>query len=156
MINRLKKAIAVSVLLSLLLFLFSCGGRTKGRACDVLTDFCKSYGIEAELICSCAQGSCTEPDEQLLSTVFCAPFPVGVDYALVLHSKLTSLVEVGVFSAAGGSDRFGLIPILEERLAYLREVGGEGEGFLFCKGGFVFYGFLSDPQRAVGILRALV
>ena len=150
------RAIAGAVLLSLLLLLSSCGGaEVEPRA--VLRDFCRIYSMEARIFDSGAAPDSEEYiDGQTVTTVFCAPLPVGVDFALALHSKLGSVREVGVFRAGSSSDSYELIRLIEERLGYLSSADPSGEPFIFRRGGILAYGFLEDGDRAEELLRSLL
>ncbi len=154
--NNLKSAAAGIVLLSFLLSFSSCAAAEREPR-EILSDFCRLSGIEAEIFYSGAAPDSPEfIDRDTVRVIYSSEVPVGVEYAVALHSKLSSIREVGVFVARSSSDKYELMCMIDGRISYLTAAGAKGQSFIVRCGDVIAYGFVDDGDKAEQLMRKLM
>lgn len=152
----LKSATAGIVLLSFLLSFSSCASAEREPR-EILSDFCRLSGIEAEIFSYDAAPDSPEfIDRETVRVIYSSYMPVGVEYAVALHSKLSSVREVGVFVARSSSDKYELMSMIDGRISYLNASGAKGQSFIVRCGDVIAYGFVDDADKAERIMRKLM
>ncbi|MBQ8372413.1 MAG: hypothetical protein IJX38_05725 [Clostridia bacterium] len=144
-------ATVLMIVLSPFCLLVSCSSEITPE--QLTSQICSAYGIEGAAYSSrAAEGEEGYISERLESVLFDSPIPPSVHYSLVLHSKLDSLYEVGVFSCPGGEDRLYVRELSEKRLELLEATASVGEGVALVRGELVIYVYMPDASGALDLI----
>ena len=150
----MKKIIAIFLILPCV-FLQSCRGKYNETA-GVVSDFIREYGISAVPYSSLAK----EGDDGFITPELCKQLFTNTDvlprdYTLVLHSRLDSVFELGVFLSDDASDRLMIAEECGGRVRLLESLT-EGEGRVFIKNNLVIYIFSKDVENALKTLERVL
>ena len=138
-------------------FLFSCGARTV-EPCEVIARFRDGYLPSGRIYLSDAkEGEEHYAPEELLSDMFDFQSEKPQKWALLIHSRLDYVGELGVFYSESPGERLMLYEACRGRVSLLTHSGAVGGGFVLIRQGSVIYGFFPEPEPAreylMGILK---
>lgn len=150
----MKKIISLLMLISCLC-LYSCRGEYD-KTVGVVSDFIKEYGISCTIYSSLApEGEDGYISPELCKQLFANTDVLPPDYSLVLHSKLDSVFELGVFLSNDAADRLAILDECAGRVRLLESLT-DGEGRVLIKNNLVIYIFLKDIENALSILERVL
>ncbi|MBQ8720416.1 MAG: hypothetical protein IJY65_05225 [Clostridia bacterium] len=156
----MKRTLAVTILLSLILSLVSC---KEERSADALMrELCEAYGCGAVVYSpSVPEGERGYTNEDFLSSLY-STVPSGVeDYAVALLCSLESHFEVGILVCKTAYDALEASRVCLERIELVRVIcakdAAAGDGaFVLRYGNTVAYAIAEDSESVRRILDALL
>ena len=150
----MKKIISLFLLIPCLC-LCSCRGKYD-KTVGIVSDFISEYGISCTLYSSLAdEGEDGYIPPELCKQLFTNTDVLPHDYSLVLHSRLDSVFELGVFLSDDASDRLAICDECAGRVKLLESLS-EGEGRVLIKNNLVIYIFSKDIENALAILERVL
>lgn len=148
------KRVFVFLLILIEIFLTSCHKRVSAEA--ILCEFSSAYPISATVYSPVRKnGEDGYIDEEMLFGMYGVTDHPTDEYALVLHSKVSTVREIGVFVTESGDERLRLYELLTDRIALLSSFA-DGEGFIRKYRAVVVYGFVDDSERALRLFDSLL
>ena len=143
----MKKLCAFVIFISIFTCLCSCSSRYESTE-RVARIFATLYGIDGRIYSSLK----TEGDDGFIepsvkSTLFNRVELLPYDYTLIIHSRLDSVFELGLFLSPSASERRELSEMCLERISLLSSLA-DGEGKVLMRDNLVIYLFSSDIERA--------
>ena len=142
----MKKLCAFVIFLAVSIPLCSCSARYESSE-RVVRIFAEAYGIDGRIYSSLAKewtDGYIEPS--LKSTMFSRTELLPYDYTLLIHSRLDSVFELGVFLANSARERGELSEMCYERIMLLASMS-DSEGRVLMRDNLVVYFFTSDTKR---------
>ncbi|MBR2342676.1 MAG: hypothetical protein IKA64_00310 [Clostridia bacterium] len=137
-----------ALILLTVIFLFSCSARTV-EPYEVVSLFRDGRLPSGRIYLSRAEeGEEHYAPAGLLSDMLDFQGEEPREWALLIHSRLDYVGELGVLCAESPGERLMIYEACERRVSLLTHSGTPGGGFVILRHGAVIYGFFPEPESA--------
>ena len=138
------KRIALCIIIIVALMLLSSCGADYTDSYKVVSDFCSDYRISGRVYSSLSgEGEEGYIDPSMIHLMFSRTELLPDDYALLMHTRLDTVFEIGVFVTRSGDERMELSEMCLDRIALLSSLS-RGSGEVMIKDNLLIYFFTED------------